>query len=809
MKRKRNETTVGSNKIVCLQNGSNVEVQLDDGKWHSGIIVQCQPRKYLVQVDQQQYWIESDLIRPNTVLDQKRNVSFEYRPGQFLRNESKSSTNKILSDEKISSIPADNSNDLKKKRSNRTNINEQKKSPFVWKPSTISTIQTRRSSKVNQVSEENQLTISNSEKPSSDETPSEVLIFRPVIRFVESTTSNNNSTSPKRHCSIDDENLVNPDVLYHINASTDSRSSSTTSTENPYPIEQQIKTEPKSSCFLETPPPSLPDIHLTQESESTFDKPNQQFKSKRKQDRPQRKSIQQEFFQEKSSKDPMKPSTDLVETGYLSDEYGEPNPNNEQSLTDDDLEKYLHDLNENFERPSSTNGILSQQLFTFIHKNQTNFDRLEQYRLKTYENSRSTTNNTRFNFISKILDKIFHLFYEKTLEELSIDIPEEIQTHIKLCLNQINNSNLIRKKISNKTKRLQNLKLNKKRSSLSHSTNELHLISNDQQFLLSPASPLTPLSTKLSEQQSTEDLLSPNTNLTQTGGVLEQISVLPKERDIYEIINCLCHCQIDNGFMIQCETCFCWSHCECVGVTANCIPAFFKCSVCTAAEAERTPQWTFSSIFDDETTVLYLSNANNSEKVSLLLSYSKRLWNLREQMIELKLRSTPTLRYFQYALRCDDLTELYEYANIQSDRLTVQIEERKENREFYETVANTIDEIVDSVCSTGESSSCLSIELSNEKPLKSNRFNDEIDVLISHLCDDDQTRQVRSTIQNRYERFMSTIDKKIKAILLEHQNIQTQLAFEFGIIPMDLSDEYLSYDTYESALRTAIDRLKC
>ncbi len=33
MKRKRHESTPISNKILCLQNGSNVEVQLDDGKW--------------------------------------------------------------------------------------------------------------------------------------------------------------------------------------------------------------------------------------------------------------------------------------------------------------------------------------------------------------------------------------------------------------------------------------------------------------------------------------------------------------------------------------------------------------------------------------------------------------------------------------------------------------------------------------------------------------------------------------------------------------------------------------------------------
>jgi len=67
--------------------------------------------------------------------------------------------------------------------------------------------------------------------------------------------------------------------------------------------------------------------------------------------------------------------------------------------------------------------------------------------------------------------------------------------------------------------------------------------------------------------------------------------------------------------------------------------------------AERTPQWSLSSIFDDETTSLFLTTSNNSEKVSLFLSYSRRLWNLREQMIELKLHYTPILRSLQYALR--------------------------------------------------------------------------------------------------------------------------------------------------------------
>jgi len=327
-------------------------------------------------------------------------------------------------------------------------------------------------------------------------------------------------------------------------------------------------------------------------------------------------------------------------------------------------------------------------------------------------------------------------------------------------------------------------------------------------MLLSPSSPLTPLSTKIQEQQSIEELLSPNNNIINSD-VMEEIPVLPKERDIYEVIHCLCNCEIDNGFMIQCETCLCWSHCECVGVTATCIPAFFKCNVCTKAEAERTPQWSLSSTFDDETTALFLTTSNNSERVSLFLSYSRRIWNLREQLIELKLRYTPTLRSLQYVLRCDDLVELFNYANVKSNQLMAKIEERKKNRQYLESIAQTIDHIVDSVCSSISTSSCLSIELTTKNETKTSLLNDQMNILISHLCDDEDTRQVRLSIQNRYEQLMSTVDNKIQAILLEHQTIQTQMAFELGIIPTDLSDDYLSYDTHELAIRTAIERLKC
>ncbi|CAF4403222.1 unnamed protein product, partial [Adineta steineri] len=39
--------------------------------------------------------------------------------------------------------------------------------------------------------------------------------------------------------------------------------------------------------------------------------------------------------------------------------------------------------------------------------------------------------------------------------------------------------------------------------------------------------------------------------------------------------------------------------------------------------------------------------------------------------------------------------------------------------------------------------------------------------------------------------------------------VETQMAFELGILPNNASHNYLSYDSHELALRTAIERLKC
>lgn len=126
---------------------------------------------------------------------------------------------------------------------------------------------------------------------------------------------------------------------------------------------------------------------------------------------------------------------------------------------------------------------------------------------------------------------------------------------------------------------------------------------------------------------------------------------------------------------------------------------------------------------------------------------------------------------------------------MKSDQIMAKTEERRKNREFFESIAYTIDHIVDSVCSSISSrfkkqnngsfikkknilivqdSSCLSIELTKPER-KSSVLTDQMNILISHLCDDDDTRQVRLSIQNRYEQLMSNVDNKIQTILLEHQ----------------------------------------
>jgi hypothetical protein len=298
------------------------------------------------------------------------------------------------------------------------------------------------------------------------------------------------------------------------------------------------------------------------------------LKSKRKQDRPQRKQLQfkqQEqingvldhlLFKEQTTEDLSKTSNDLCDPGYLSDEYSEPITSNNDLLTYSDLENLSHRLEEidhqTDEQFNSNNQFnenekfFSQQLLTYLYNKHENYEKIDQYRLEYYHDE----NNQRIRLISKILQRIFSICYQRNLVHLLELIPDEIKTHIKLCLNNVKDQNDHQKKILTRGKRLIHIgtkhrNIKTKRSSINHIVNlNENLSVNEQQMLLSPSSPLTPLSNKISEQQSIEDLLSPNNNLINSN-IMEEIPVLPKERDIYEVIHCLCHCEIDNGFMIQ------------------------------------------------------------------------------------------------------------------------------------------------------------------------------------------------------------------------------------------------------------------
>jgi len=271
------------------------------------------------------------------------------------------------------------------------------------------------------------------------------------------------------------------------------------------------------------------------------------------------------LFKEKDNEDLSKTSNDLCDPGYLSDEYSEPIiSSNNDLLTYSDLEKLSHHLekilnqtddefNSNLEI-NEENKIFSQQLITYLYNNNENYQKIDKYRLEYYNDE----NNQRIRLISNILQQIFSICYQRNFSNFFQFIPDEIKTHIKLCLNNIQDQNFHKKTIITRGKRLTNFNIKHrniktKRSSINNiiNSNE-NFLNNEQQMLLSPSSPLTPLSNKIQEQQSIEELLSPNNNNNFiNSGVMEEIPVLPKERDIYEVIHCLCNCEIDNGFMIQ------------------------------------------------------------------------------------------------------------------------------------------------------------------------------------------------------------------------------------------------------------------
>ncbi|XP_022091080.1 uncharacterized protein LOC110979526 isoform X2 [Acanthaster planci] len=55
-----------------------------------------------------------------------------------------------------------------------------------------------------------------------------------------------------------------------------------------------------------------------------------------------------------------------------------------------------------------------------------------------------------------------------------------------------------------------------------------------------------------------------------------------------DMISCVCRNQEEEGFMIQCETCYGWQHGSCVGLTESTIPKQYICSFCIYPENLRT-----------------------------------------------------------------------------------------------------------------------------------------------------------------------------------------------------------------------------
>lgn len=118
--------------------------------------------------------------------------------------------------------------------------------------------------------------------------------------------------------------------------------------------------------------------------------------------------------------------------------------------------------------------------------------------------------------------------------------------------------------------------------------------------------------------------------------------------------------------------------------------------------------------------------------------------------------------------------ELTKYSPIQSDHLMKMMEERKTRREHFQLVAQTLDEMVEHVSDsiTSQSSLSPSVDLKAMKSIEqpSRSISDSLDLLINQLCDHPEIREIRLTLQNRYQRLFKEVEEKIQRILLEHQS---------------------------------------
>ncbi|CAF0730174.1 unnamed protein product [Didymodactylos carnosus] len=314
-----------------------------------------------------------------------------------------------------------------------------------------------------------------------------------------------------------------------------------------------------------------------------------------------------------------------------------------------------------------------------------------------------------------------------------------------------------------------------------------------------------------------------------------------EERDIYEVIHCICGVEIDNGFMIQCETCLCWSHCTCVGVTETYVPAVFKCFVCTKSQSECTQQWTVDSI-DVNDNCSFLTTIETSNEMSIYFDCIKPLYDIRERIMSLKLTYQPILKCLHNALGSDDLFKIFKYANIRHEHISDHIQRREENKFFYKDIASCLNNVIACVCdekqsqqktngiinfvdhlsSSQSSSSCVSIDLCPDE-IKLENVNQQdmiilpenLKLFIIYMCDDSDTQLARLSIKTRYNELLTNLQDKIQTSLDEYKDIQKQIETKLGILydDNDIEENNIQmlqtmYTNHENDLKILIERLK-
>lgn len=54
-------------------------------------------------------------------------------------------------------------------------------------------------------------------------------------------------------------------------------------------------------------------------------------------------------------------------------------------------------------------------------------------------------------------------------------------------------------------------------------------------------------------------------------------------------IRCICGNEEDDGFTIQCESCFVWQHASCMGILRNSVPDVYLCDQCRSLTDAEVP----------------------------------------------------------------------------------------------------------------------------------------------------------------------------------------------------------------------------